>query len=165
MQKIFEQQEKTLQSLVSGFSLPRPELIQFDGDPKRYYKFISNFEVNVANRTEDSRMKLSYLIQLCSGKARECIEDCVVLEPNEGYKRAFGILKSRFGKPHIIANAYISELTSGPPIPGFDCTGLQLLADKMKRCEMTLTQMGYKADIRRQFIYCDVAAILVLLDE
>lgn len=147
MQHIVLQQHKALQSIVSEFQLPRPELIQFNGDPKAYYKFINNFESHIGNKTYDEGTKLTYLIQLCTGVARDCIEDCVLLDATEGYRQACELLKSRYGKPHIIANAYVSELVNGPVIQGSDGAGLQLLADKMRRCELTLNQMGYRADI------------------
>lgn len=61
------------------------------------------------------------MIQQCTGVARECIEDSVLLDPPDGYRRACELLKSRFGKPHIVAHAYISELVDGVPINGSDC--------------------------------------------
>jgi hypothetical protein len=144
---ILTQQQQTLQSLASGFNLPRPELLTFDGNPQNYYKFISSFDTNIAGKIFDPQLKLSYLIQQCSGTARECIEDCVVMNPDRGYEHARNILKARFGKPHIIANAYISELVDGPQVRNSDNVGLQKVADQMRRCELTLTEMGYTADM------------------
>ena len=65
-------------ALTLGFSMPRSEILTFDGSPLAYWKFIRSFEVNVAGLTDDERKKLTYLIQYCSGEAREVIENCCV---------------------------------------------------------------------------------------
>ncbi|XP_014675114.1 PREDICTED: uncharacterized protein LOC106815198 [Priapulus caudatus] len=137
--------QQVLQSLAAVIDLPRPELLTFDGDPKKYFKFISNFETSIGSRNLDDRIKLSYLIQQCSGPARDCIEDCVILD--HGFERACDILRRRFGRAYIVANAHISEIVDGPPLQGNDGKGLQRVADDMRRCELVLTQMGYQADM------------------
>ena len=39
----------------------------------------------------------------CKGAAKSSIEDCVLLEPTDGYNHA--ILHSRYGRSHIIARS------------------------------------------------------------
>ena len=82
-------------TLQEGFNLPKPELLTFNGTPTDYCKFISNFDTNIGTRVSDDRLRLSYLIQYCNGEAKSGIEDCVLLEPFEGYERARSILYSR----------------------------------------------------------------------
>ena len=76
----FQQLVTTLQE---DFNHSKPELLTFNGTPTDYCKFISNFDTN---RVSDDRLRLSYLIQYCNGEAKSIIEDCVLLEPSEGYK-------------------------------------------------------------------------------
>ena len=85
----------------------------FDGKPIDYCKFIKNFETNVESRVSDDQMRLSYLIQYCKGEAKSSIENCVLLEPTDGYKHARSILHSCFGRSHIIARSYIEKLVYG----------------------------------------------------
>ena len=87
----FQQLATTLQE---GFNLPKPELLTFNGTPTDYCKFISNFDTNISTRVSDARLRLSYSIQYCTGEAKSCIDDCVLLEPSEGYERARSILYS-----------------------------------------------------------------------
>ena len=134
-------------TLQEGFNLPKPELLTFNGTPTDYCKFISNFETNIENKVNDERLKLSYLIQYCSGEAKSCIEDCVLLEPSEGYKRARSILYSRYGRPHVIARSYIDKLVGGPQIKASDTDGLSSLALDMQRCEITLSKLGFASDV------------------
>ena len=62
-------------ALTLGFSMPRSEILTFDRSPLAYWKFIHSFKVNVAGLTDDQRKKLTFIIQYCSGEAREVIEN------------------------------------------------------------------------------------------
>ena len=77
-------------ALTLGFSMPRPKILAFDESPLEYWKFIRSFEVNVAGLTYDPRKKLTYLIQYCSGEAREVIENCCVLGVKGGLREGEG---------------------------------------------------------------------------
>ena len=97
-----------------NFMIPKPEILTFNGDPVTHYKFIRCFETNIQDRISDSSLRLSYLIQYCTGEAKESIEDCVIQEPTEGHQRARKILEKKYGRPHIIARAHIQKLIECP---------------------------------------------------
>ena len=134
-------------SLGQSIHMPRPELIKFTENATEYWKFINNFKCNVASKIDDNRLKLSYLIQHCVGEPKEAIEDCVILDAKEGYDKALNILLKNYGRPHIVARAYIKDLTEGPQLKGSDTAGLMKMSTKMEKCLMTLTQMGYASDL------------------
>ena len=140
----FKQLATTLQE---GFNLPKPELMTFNGTPTDYCKFIKNFETNIESSISDNRLRLSYLIQYCNGEAKSSIEDCVLLEPIDGYKRARSILYSRYGTPHVVAGSYIDELVNGPQLKASDIDGLSSLALEMQTCEITLSQLGFSSEV------------------
>lgn len=133
-------------TLHEGFNMPKPELLTFGGSPTEFCKFIRNFDVNIDDKVCNDRQKLCYLIQHCTGEARACIEDCVLLEPEEGYKKARSLLFSRYGRPHVIARAYVDKLVNGPQIKVSDNKGLLQLALDMQKCEITLSQLGFESD-------------------
>ena len=134
-------------TLQEGFNLPKPEILSFSGKAIDYCKFVKNFETNVECKVSDDRLRLSYLIQYCLGEAKHCIEDCVLLEPTEGYRRAREILQTRYGKPHVISRSCIDKLVNGPQIKASDVDGLSRLALDMQKCEITLSQLGFASDI------------------
>ena len=139
---------KNLAGIIQeGFHLPKPELLMFSGQSVDYCKFINNFVTNIENRVSDSRLRLSYLIQYCTGEAKRSIEDCVLLEPTEGYLRAKQILQENFGRPHIITRTYIERLVNGPRLASGDSRGLVNLAREMEKCEITLSKLGFNSDI------------------
>ena len=142
IESVFQQLATTLQT-----NLPKPELLTFSGNPIDYCKFIKNFETNVESKVSDDQMKLSYLIQYCKGEAKSSIEDCVLLDKQDGYKRARDILYSRYGRSHLIARSYVDKLVYGEPIKASDVDALSALALEMQKCEITLSQLGFVSDI------------------
>jgi hypothetical protein len=140
--------QRPASTLQEGFNLPKPELLTFDGKPINYCKFIKNFETNVESRVSDDQVRLGYLIQYCKGEAKSSIENCVLLEPTDGYKHARSILHSRYGRSHIIAaSSYIEKLVYGTQIKAYDLESLSILALDMEKCEITLLQLGFVSDI------------------
>ena len=152
LQEILTQQQEALQLMAytirQGFEMPKRELLTFDGNPLNYWLFINNFEVNIAKRVPDAGTRLAYLIQHCTGKAREAIKNCAIISgPEQGYRKAQEILYHRFGQKHIIAHAHITKIVEGPQIKNADVTGLSDLSVQMQNCALTLVQMGYEADV------------------
>ena len=93
-------------------------------------------------------MRLAYLIQHCTGKAREAIKNCAIISgPDRGYRKAQEILYNRFGQKQITAHAHITKIVEGPELKNTDVTGLSDLSIEMQNCAMTLIQMGYEADV------------------
>ena len=81
MSQFLKAQSDMFQQVVSNMSVPRPEILTFSGDPLHYWKFINSFDSSVGNLLDNDQAKLSYLIQYCKGEARECIDNCIILEP------------------------------------------------------------------------------------
>ena len=130
-----------------GFSLPKPELLSFDGSPDNYSRFMKNFECAIECRVKDNRLRLSYLIQYCTGVAKELIENCVLLNADVGYSRAKELLKQRFGSSHIVSQSCIDTVVNGPALKANDQTGLLKLSTDMANCELTLRYTGSDSDL------------------
>lgn len=133
--------------MAMALSLPKPDMPTFSGNPVDYWNFINSFEVNIAERVHDNRLRLSYLIQFTTGKAREAIENCVLLDPLTGYSRARVILQDQFGRNYIVARAHLEKVTDRSSLRATDSQALWDLARDMRRCQMTTSQMGYSADM------------------
>ncbi|CAB3977729.1 Hypothetical predicted protein [Paramuricea clavata] len=58
-------------SIRRGFEMPKRVCLGFDGNPMNYPKFIENFKTNIEEREQEPRSRLAYLIQLCSGIAKD----------------------------------------------------------------------------------------------
>ena len=127
-----------MMTLKLAFELPKAEVQEFCGDPADYWTFISNFKTNVASKLTSEEGKLQYLLQLCKGKAKSCIESCSLLGA-EGYERALDLLKRQFGQGHLVLNSLMGNLQKRKQINAGDSEGLWSLVAAMKKCHITLT--------------------------
>ncbi|VDP08089.1 unnamed protein product, partial [Schistosoma curassoni] len=139
-------QVDSVKSLFMTASLPKIEVMKFDGSALKFWTFIKGFKANIADRVDDDTQRLMYLIHYCEGTAKDVIEHCVLL-PEEGYTKAINILHKQFGRPHDIVEAFLTELLSGSPLNQDDVTGLQKLTRLMTNCKIALSQMGRNADL------------------
>ena len=99
----------------------------------------------IANRVTDDRPKLNYLIQYCTGDSRRYIADFVNMPADTGFNMALRTLNTVYERSHIIAQLYVSELTTGPNVKGND--DIQKLAHSMRHALGTLQSIGYEADL------------------
>ena len=129
--------------------LPKPKQLTFDGDPKRYKMFMASFQSNIEETLGDDedKLKLTLLLQHCSGPALSLIEDCVMLPPKQGYVQALKKLEKRFGKNHLIARSYIDSVKNGKKISLDDIGALVQLADDMEKCQTVLSELHFTSDL------------------
>ena len=105
--------------------MPKVEYQHFDGDPLKYaVTFSLKVETYMEKDNPDNSRGLQFLIQPCTGKARDSIESCSNLPANEGYRVAKETLRENFGKPHIIALAHIKKLLNLPNLKNADGASL-----------------------------------------
>ena len=147
MENLKQNYQQFASSVNNTLTLPKSDMQPFHGDPTDYFRFISTFDANIASRVYDDHLKLTYLIQYCCGDAKESICDCVILNPQSGYTKARQILLKRFGKPHLVARAYVKQLIEGPAIKPSDHNALTKLSMKMDKCLLTLSEMGFCTDL------------------
>ena len=147
---ILEQQRESkemVKTIKQGFVLPKTELTAFSGDPLQYWNFFRMFENTIEANASTDAEKLTYILQYCTGKAKEVIQSCAVLDPSEGYREAKEILAERFGDPYVIAMAHVRKVTEGQPIKSTERGSLLDFSDTLRTCENTLRAIGYLEEI------------------
>ena len=123
--------------------MPKREYMSFDGNRLDYTSFITNFKTNVEDVESDPKVRRTYLIQLCMGKAKEAIIGSVMLPPEEGYKKAKSILHEMFGQVHIVAASHIDRVTKGSIIRENESEKLMQLDRDMENCGMNLNKIFF----------------------
>lgn len=88
-------------SIRKGFEMPKCDCLMFDGNPMNYPRFIENFKTNHEEREQSPRVRLAYLIQFCTGIAKEATSNCVMLSEDEGHSKAREILDNSFAQNHM----------------------------------------------------------------
>ena len=107
----------------------------------------------------DNSRILQFLIQHCTGKARDAIESCSNLPASESYRVAKETLRENFGKPHIIAGAHIKKLLNLPNLKNADGPSLLAFGRQLDTADRTLTGMGMEclADLNDMNILRELA--------
>ena len=110
---------------------------------------MASFQSNVEEKldADDYKMKLTLLLQHCTGKALELIEDCVMLPPHRGYATALEKLEKWFGRNHHIARSYINSVTKGSAVKLNDVEALVQLALDMGKCQTVLSELQFTSDL------------------
>lgn len=72
--------------------------------------FQNNFENIVEMKAPTAGMKLDFLLNHCRGKARDLIDHCSFLNPEDGFVRAKKLLFDHYGDPDIVTNAFVRKL-------------------------------------------------------
>ena len=78
--------EPALAKALRYVNLPQISLPQFNGDPLAYWPFLRAFDSCIDKEGIGNDIKLTQLLQCCSGKARRAIECCAML--TNGYEKA-----------------------------------------------------------------------------
>lgn len=78
--------------------MPKREFLFFDGDPKKYPRFIKSFKTNGERRAKEDDERLSFLIQYCERAAKEAIKNCTKCYPSnmQGHRKVKEILRKNF---------------------------------------------------------------------
>ena len=122
--------------------LSQTKLPSYDGNPLTYYNFVGTFDSTVQITNVGDQMKLTKLLECCTGDALRLIDHCRVMSPSEGYKEARSLLKERFGNNNRITVSWIRHISDGPPIKPGDSKSLQRITDDVQACLSTLKAMG-----------------------
>ena len=133
--------DESLKQIVDLINLPKPNLINFAGDPLAYHMFMNAFDSCVGKSSVDDASKLNRLLELCQGKARAVIKSCSMKEPSAGYARARQLLKERFGDPYVISEAWVTKIVDGPVVKPNNIESLQNFTDDVRDCVETLMTM------------------------
>ena len=150
-QQMIGLQQQTFQSMAStikqGFSLPKPDISKFDGNPLDNWNFVCSFDNGIAKNASDDSERLSYLLQYCTGATRDAIKSCLALDSAVGYQTARTLLEERFGHPYKITAAHLNRITRGAPLKPYDQCGLLTFADQLRDCQNVLESIGYMDEI------------------
>ena len=132
--------------------MPTPKQLEFDGNPKTFKAFLASFKTNIESKLsedneEDAALKLTYLLQHCTGDAKYLIDDCAMLDPFIGFETAMERLQARYGQGHVIARSFIESVTEGPKIKLNDVSALMKLETDMVKCQTVLSRLEFTSDL------------------
>ena len=126
--------------------LPKYQVEDFHGDPKKWRTFKELFDVAVMNNSDLSDVQMfHYLRGYLKGEARLAIEGLPVTADN--FSEAIQLLEQRFGNKQVIVNSHMEELTEMREVVDKDDTkGLRALYDKVEKNLRSLRSLGVNPD-------------------
>ena len=139
---------KTMDDSHNPISIPKMELVPFDGRPDAYLPFMCTFNETLGKSRISAQAKLTHLLRYTVGKARLAIEHCSMISNDGGYDEALNILKNRFGDKYMIATSLIDNLRTGRTVHSAD--ELQTLSDKLCSAKLILKSKGTYSELDSQ---------------
>ena len=119
--------------MLDVLSLPKPQLMSFDGDPLNFHVFLNLFDSCVHSVNISDAAKLNRLFEFCKGRALSEVKSCALYPPSRGYAMARELLISRFGNDFDITERYVRKIVSGPQISPNDVSALQQFSEDQTR--------------------------------
>ncbi|VDP86905.1 unnamed protein product [Echinostoma caproni] len=93
------------------------------------------------------RAMVSVFATLLSGKVKEAIRGCAMLDPEVDYPRARNILKEMFGQPFRVARNMIEGVLAEARRTRGETRSLSNLVTKMQNCSIALNHLEYRSDL------------------
>lgn len=126
---------------------PKIELNSFDCQPAKYWTFIRQFWLYLVFKVDDDGQLLLFMLHYCKGKAREALEECIMLPPSSGCYRACNTLKRLFDRTHEVSWALLKDSTECSIIEHSDGENLSSLAIEIKHCSIASKKIDYSAEL------------------
>ena len=124
-----------LYQLVKEQSALSIDIEVFDGNPLHYTYFRSIFREAVEKRIKDPQGKLSRLINLTSGEAKELVKPFIHDRPECGFANAMRLLEKQYGNPHKLLASYRKEIKQMTKIKHGDAAAHRRLFNFLIKCQ------------------------------
>ena len=100
----------------------------------------------IREQVTEPASQLEYLIDMCTGKAREAIKHLsIVTPPSLGMNQAMETLHNRFGQKHIVVKAHLDSITDGPPVK-LDKNSLDKFVTDLTNCQIVMEAWNFTSE-------------------
>ena len=126
--------------------LPRakPDIFTGDETDTKFFIWETAFDVLINSAPISAQQKLYLLYQHLDGNVKKVIEQLqymVSASPEIAYTEARKKLKTRFGRPAIIATDFENKLANWPKVANNDAQGLQEFSDFLQQVEIVMNHL------------------------
>ena len=111
--------------VTATYHIPQVKMEVFEGSVVRFPAWESAFDALIGNRVQCSKHKMNLLGQYLSGEPKDLISGLLIYQNEEAYTVARQWLRSRYGSPSIVGQAFIDKLASWPKIGNNQPSDLQ----------------------------------------
>ena len=143
-----------IQQVALEKELPPTEIKKFEGDSAEYPRFRTRFYQLVESKSMSDEWKMTRLLQFVDGRAKKAIQGLEGLGGSgvNALKESLRILETRFGQPHMITDACINSVITGPTILPHEKQALQEFADTLKTTHKTLQMVNCLDEVNSKML-------------
>ena len=134
-----------LKGMIEQQAAPDVEMETFDGNPLEYYHFMDLFREVVEKWIQDPKGRLLRLLKYTRGEAHDMIKPCLQEPSYTGYTHAQGLLRQRYGDPHIVLTSYRKEVRNWPKLTFGDAKGFRLFFNFLVKCDGVAREQNWNA--------------------
>ena len=135
-----------LKGMIEQQAAPDVEMETFDGNPLEYHHFIDLFREVVEKWIQDPKGRLLRLMKYTRGEAHDMIKHCLQEPSYIGYTHAQGLLRQRYGDPHIVLASYRKEVRNWPKLTFGDAKGFRLFFNFLVKCDGVAKEHNWNAN-------------------
>ena len=127
-------------------SLPRWNLVEFDGNPLQWPEWKGMFTSTVIQSPINNDERMNHLKTLVTGRAKTAIAGL----PYDGkwFAEAWAILERKFGRPHVIISAQLDKIQSYPPVKMHSSSAIIDYSVAVTNLVSVFTQLDYTSDLQ-----------------
>ena len=115
----------------------------FHGDPLDFQQWLISFEKLIEEMTDDPVRRLHYLGQYTAGDANTLVAGYSLGQTDLDYQNAKAELKREFGKPFVLARAYIDKIERWPTVKTNDGDALSRLSIFLTKCKGSMASLRH----------------------
>lgn len=116
-------------TMVTKFHVPGVKMDIFDGKVVNFPVWESAFDALIGNRIQCPKHKMNLMGQYLVGEPKDLVSGLLMHQSEDAYNLARQRLKSRYGNPSIVCQAFLDKLSSWPKIGNNQPSDLQRLSD------------------------------------
>ncbi|XP_068237239.1 uncharacterized protein [Palaemon carinicauda] len=137
---------EVMQALIScnlKSLMPKQDIVKFDGDRTKYFKFIRAFDEVFSSQLTNDKERLRYLDLYTTGMPNDIVASCIHLEASEGYKQARKLLEERYGNLEQIATAFVEKIIKWKDIRENNAEEYDEYSVALKTCRNAISCVPY----------------------
>ena len=121
-------------SATVSYRMPNVKMDISNGDVMQFPSWENSFDALIGDRVNCLKYKMNLLNQFLPREPRQLIQGLLVHQGEEAYTSARQRLRSNYGNPSVISQAFLDKLSTWPKIGANQSKDLMRFSDFLMQC-------------------------------